>query len=159
MAVITLVTEIKAPIERVFDLSRSIDLHAASVSHTGERAVAGVTSGLISLGEEVTWRARHFGIWQNLTARITAFDRPIHFRDTLVRGAFRRFDHDHFFSQREGVTLMREVMDFESPLGIFGRMADWLLLGAYMRRLLTTRNSFIKAAAEADQWKLYLHRT
>ena len=159
MAEITLVTEIKAPIERVFDLSRSIDLHTASVSHTGERAVAGVTSGLISLGEEVTWRARHFGVWQNLTSRITAFDPPTHFRDTLVRGAFRRFDHDHFFSQREGVTLMRDVMDFESPLGIFGRMVDWLLLGSYMRRLLATRNSFIKGAAETDEWKRYVQQT
>jgi ligand-binding SRPBCC domain-containing protein len=158
VAVIILVTEIKAPIERVFDLSRSIDLHTTSVSHTGERAVAGVTSGLISLGEEVTWRARHFGVWQNLTSRITAFDPPTHFRDTLVRGAFRRFDHDHFFSQREGVTLMRDVMDFESPLGIFGRMADWLLLSAYLRRLLATRNSFIKVAAETDQWKRYVHQ-
>jgi ligand-binding SRPBCC domain-containing protein len=158
VAVITLVIEIKAPIERVFDLFRSIDLHTASVSHTGERAVGGVTSGLISLGEEVTWRARHFGIWQNLTARITAFDRPIHFHDTLVRGAFRRFDHDHFFSQRNGVTLMRDVMDFESPFGIFGRMADRLLLSAYMRQLLATRNSFIKVAAETDQWERYVHQ-
>ena len=159
MAVITLVTEIKAPIERVFDLSRSIDLHTSSVSHTGERAVAGVTSGLISLGEEVTWRARHFAVWQNLTSRITIFDRPLHFRDTLVRGAFRRFDHDHFFSQREGVTLMRDVMDFESPLGIFGRMADWLLLSSYLRRLLATRNSFIKATAETDEWRRYITQT
>lgn len=159
MAVIILVTEIKAPIERVFDLSRSIDLHTASVGHTGERAVAGVTSGLISLGEEVTWRARHFGVWQNLTSRITAFEPPIHFRDTLVRGAFRRFDHDHFFSQREGVTLMRDVMDFESPLGIFGRLADWLLLSSYMRRLLATRNTFIKATAETDEWRRYVRQT
>jgi ligand-binding SRPBCC domain-containing protein len=157
VAVIILVTEINAPIERVFYLSRSIDLHTASVSHTGERAVAGVTSGLISLGEEVTWRARHFGVWQNPTTRITAFGPPLHFRDTLVRGAFRRFDHDHFFSQREGVTQMRDVMDFDSPLGIFGRMANWFVLGAYMRRLLATRNSFIKAAAETDQWKRYVH--
>ena len=97
MPVLELTTLVAAPVERVFDLSRSIDLHTASTAATGERAVAGVTSGLIGPGEEVTWRARHFGVWQSLTSRIVIFDRPRHFRDSMVRGAFRRFDHDHRF--------------------------------------------------------------
>lgn len=118
MPVIELTIEVCAPIERAFDLSRSIELHMASTYHTGERAVAGVTSGLMALGQEVTWRARHFGLWQHLTSRITAFERPIHFRDSMVRGAFRRFDHDHFFTQRGDITIMRDLFDFQSPLGI-----------------------------------------
>ena len=32
--------------------------------------------------------ARHFGITQELTSRITAFDRPRHFRDEMEKGAF-----------------------------------------------------------------------
>lgn len=87
MPVIKLTTEIQAPLERAFDLARSVELHIASTAHTGERAVAGVTSGLMALGQEVTWRARHFGTWQHLTSRITAFVRPFHFRDSMVRGA------------------------------------------------------------------------
>src|SRR5262245_31855607 len=97
MPTIELITIIAAPVERTFDLSRSIDLHTESTSATGERAVGGATSGLTGPGQEVTWRARHFGVWQSLTSRIVAFDRPAHFRDSMVRGAFRRFDHDHFF--------------------------------------------------------------
>jgi ligand-binding SRPBCC domain-containing protein len=142
--------------QRVFDLSRSVDLHAASTAHTGERAVGGVTNGLMTLGEEVTWRARHFGIWQQLTSRITEFDPPGYFRDSLVRGAFRRFDHDHFFSQRGEVTLMRDVFDFQSPLGILGRIANYLFLTRYMKRLLISRNILIKTTAETDQWRRYL---
>jgi ligand-binding SRPBCC domain-containing protein len=154
--VIELTTEIIAPVRRVFDLSRSVDLHAASTAQTGERAIAGVTSGLISLEQEVTWRGRHFGIWQCLTSRITAFDPPTHFRDSLVRGAFRRLDHDHFFSQRGEVTIMRDVFDFESPLGILGGIADRLVLGRYLRHFLTIRNATIKEAAETDAWQRYL---
>jgi ligand-binding SRPBCC domain-containing protein len=157
--VIDITTQIRAPIQRVFDLSRSVDLHAASTAQTGERAVAGVTSGLISLGQEVTWRARHFGIWQCLTSRITAFDPPTHFRDSLVRGAFRRFDHDHFFSQQGEVTILRDVFDFQSPLGIFGRIADYLVLTRYLRYFLTTRNATIKEVAETDEWQRYLPKT
>ena len=159
MPVIDITTQINAPMQRVFDLSRSVDLHAASTTQTGERPVAGVTSGLMSLGQEVTWRARHFGIWQCLTSRITAFDPPTYFRDSLGRGAFRRFDHDHFFSQLGEITIMRDVFDFQSPLGIFGRIADYLVLTSYLRHFLITRNATIKQAAETDQWQRYLPKT
>jgi ligand-binding SRPBCC domain-containing protein len=155
---IVLSTHIHAPVERVFDLSRSVDLHMASTAHTGERAVAGVTSGLMALGEEVTWRARHFGLWQHLTSRITAFDRPAYFRDSLVRGIFRRFDHDHFFAVSHHGTVMRDVFDFQSPLGILGRLADRVFLVRYMTHLLATRNALIKTVAESDRWQRYVQK-
>jgi ligand-binding SRPBCC domain-containing protein len=156
MPIITITTEIAAPIERVFDLSRSIDLHAASTAHTGERAVAGVTTGLIGLGEEVTWRAKHFGVWLRLTSRITQFDRPQRFRDSMVRGAFRRFDHDHIFSEQGGITTMNDVFDYDAPLGPLGRIADYVFLERYMRELLVTRNRYIKQAAETEAWRTLL---
>ena len=159
MPVIELTTAIVAPVERVFDLSRSIDLHVASTAHTGESAVAGVTSGLIGMGEQVTWRARHFGLWQQLTSRITAFDRPRHFRDSLVRGAFARFDHDHLFEPAGPAgahTLMRDRFDFNSPLGPLGAVADRLVLTRYLRALLVERNRVIKEAAEGTRWSDYL---
>jgi len=95
MAIIELTTQIDAPIDRVFDLARSIDLHTTSTSKTGEHAVAGVTSGLIGAGEEVTWRAKHFGVWQSLTVRIETYDRPTHFSDRMLRGAFKSMEHHH----------------------------------------------------------------
>ena len=95
-------TLIRAPIERCFDLERSIDLHTKTTQRTGERAIAGVTSGLIGLNEEVTWSARHLGLTQTMTVRITAVDRPRYFQDRMVRGAFRFFEHDHFFADRGG---------------------------------------------------------
>ncbi|WP_040546936.1 SRPBCC family protein [Pedosphaera parvula] len=156
MPVIQTSLQIHAPIERIFDLSRSIDLHIASTAHTGERAVAGVTSGLISLGEEVTWRARHFGIWQELTSRISQYNRPHHFRDSLVRGAFRHFDHDHYFETDGAITTMKDVFDFESPFGILGLVVNHLVLERYMRRLLEKRNEVIKEVAESEKWRTYL---
>lgn len=156
MPVIELTTEIHAPIARIFDLARSVELHMDSTAETNERAVAGVLSGLMALGDEVTWRARHFGIWQHLTSRITMFERPFHFRDSMVRGAFRRFDHDHFFAQQGENTVMRDVFDFQSPFGILGRTADRLFLTDYMRRFLLTRCTWIKTVAETEQWRRYL---
>jgi len=148
MSRIELTTLIQAPNDTVFDLSRSIDLHVRSTAHTGEAAIAGVTSGLIGLGEEVTWRAKHFGVWQYLTSRITAYDRPNHFRDSMIRGAFKRIDHDHFFTATANGTMMRDVFDYEAPLGPLGGIAEALVLDRYLRRLLLVRNRAIKDSAE-----------
>lgn len=157
MAVIRLQFSVQAPIERCFDLARSIDLHTVSMAVHREEAIAGRTQGLIELGEEVTWRARHFGIMQRLTSKITAFDRPHHFRDTMIKGAFRRFDHDHFFETQGHATLMTDVFDYEAPLGVFGRMAERLFLTRYMAALLDARNQVIKEVAEGDKWSVLLH--
>ena len=156
MPVLHLVTEIRAPIERVFNLSRSIDLHRVSMAGRHEEAIAGVTTGLIGLGESVTWRARHFGVVQRLTTRITAFDRPRHFRDEMVSGAFARFHHDHRFEPIPGGTRMTDVFDYASPLGALGRIADALFLASYMRSLLAERNRVIKEVAESERWRALL---
>lgn len=148
MAVITLITQINAPVEVCFDLARSIDLHTVSMQPTGESAIAGKTVGLIEPGETVTWRARHFGIWQNLTSRITEFERPNYFVDELVKGAFKRFRHEHCFKVEDCTTTMTDVFDFEAPLGVLGKIATMLFLRRYMIKLLRQRNLVIKLAAE-----------
>jgi ligand-binding SRPBCC domain-containing protein len=150
-------TAIRAPAERCFDLSLSVDLHLASASSTGERAVAGVTSGLIGLGEEVTWRARHFGIVFHMTSRITAADRPRFFRDRMVRGPFASFEHDHRFDEEGDVTWMRDELRFEAPLGWLGKPAGLWVVRPHLRRFLAERNEAIKAVAEsADGWRAYV---
>ena len=153
---IELSTRISAPIERVFDLSRSIDAHITSASQSKERAVAGVTSGLIGANDEVTWQAKHFGMNHTLTVRITAFHRPTHFQDVMVRGTFKRMSHDHFFEISGEGTVMKDVFDFESPLGPFGRLIDTVFLERYMRNFLTERNSVLKRIAESDEWVRFL---
>lgn len=148
METIRIETWIAAPAERCFDAARDLDLHVKSVAHTNERAVAGRTSGLIELGEEVTWRARHFGITQHFTSRITAFDRPRYFQDAMQRGAFRSFVHDHYFEYDGARTKMIDALAFSAPLGILGRIAETLVLRRYLTRLLTMRAEVIREAAE-----------
>lgn len=148
MTVITIVTQIRAAPERCFDASRDLDLHLQSMEDTGERAVAGRMSGLIEMGEQVTWEARHFGIRQRFTSAITAYDRPRHFQDSMLRGAFRSFVHDHYFESCDGGTRMTDVLAFRSPFGVIGAIVDRLLMTNYLTRLLTKRNEVVKASLE-----------
>jgi ligand-binding SRPBCC domain-containing protein len=149
MPVIHLQTLIKADIETCFDLARSIDLHVESTKQTGETAIAGRTGGLIEMWETVTWRAKHFGIWQTLTSKITQMQRPFLFVDEMQSGAFKSFRHEHYFAEINDGTLITDIFTFQSPLGLPGAVANKLFLTRYMTNLLLRRNEVIKAHAEA----------
>jgi ligand-binding SRPBCC domain-containing protein len=153
---IELTTAIFAPIERCFDLSRSIDLHVASTHGTGEIAIAGVTTGLIGLEETVTWKGRHFGLMLTHKSLITAFDRPRHFQDSMLQGAFHRYTHDHYFETRTSGTVMTDVMEFTAPFGLLGKLAEALVVERHLRAFLEQRNDSVKKVAESAQWKSYL---
>ena len=132
MPEITIVNIIAAPIELCFDCARDIDLHIETFAHTGERAVAGRTSGLIELGETVTWEGRHLGVKQRLTSKITAFEAPTYFQDCMVQGAFKSFCHDHYFKEENGKTQMTDRVIYSAPLGLLGKLADFLFLKRYI---------------------------
>ena len=150
MPTIRLETLIGAAPERCFDLSLSVDLHRQSVAHTHERPIAGVTTGIMRLGDTVTWEAVHFGIKQHLTTKITAYERPHFFVDEMLRGIFQQLTHHHAFVPQASGTLMMDTFTFRAPLGILGRMMEVLFLTRYMRGLLLTRNRYMKHVAEAD---------
>jgi hypothetical protein len=152
-------TVIDAPIERCFDLSRSVEVHLVANIHSGEQALAigGITSGLPELSQQVTWRAKHFGIWHNLTSKYTAMQRPTYFQATMVNGIFRSMQADHYFrTLPSGATEMKDLFRVAAPLPILGPIAETLFLRRYMLALLRERNAVIKQIAESDDWQRYL---
>jgi len=151
MPVICLETRMSAPIDLCFDLARGIAIHLRSTDKTHERVIGRAATGLLGPNDEVTWEATHFGVRQRLTSRITTWNPPYHFRDSMVRGAFHSFDHDHFFEHERGITLMKDRFEYTSPLGSVGSLVDALFLKRYMERLLRTRADVIRAAAEAGE--------
>lgn len=159
MTVIQETTSIEAPIERCFDLARSVEVHLLGNTHFGETAVAtgGRLAGLIEEGERVTWRAKHFWFWHELTSQVISLERPAYFRDVMVCGIFRSMSHDHYFRLlSNGQTEMRDVFAFAAPLPVLGRFAELTFLGSYMRRLLRERNEVIRRVAESEDWREYL---
>jgi ligand-binding SRPBCC domain-containing protein len=156
MIEINLETRIAAPAMRVFLLSLSIDLHMESTAATRERAVAGVTHGLIGPGQSVTWRGRHFGLMLSHTSLITRYEPPHLFEDVMTTGVFRSFEHQHRFEQLDGGTLMHDRLRFTAPLGPLGLVAERLILRRYFVRFLTERDHHIRTVAEGDRWRHFL---
>lgn len=140
----TLVTESRFSVQALFDVSLDIDAHVASMSDSEERAIAGVTTGRIGLGETVTWRARHFGVWFTLTTEISEMERPTRFVDRQVRGPFKTLVHEHRFEPLPGGSRMTDHITVGSP--VLGRVAERLILVPYLRRLIAKRNAHLLAA-------------
>ncbi len=136
-------TRTSMPREKLFDLARSIDAHKTSMAHSREEAVAGVTSGLIDVGQSVTWRAWHFGFPIRMTSRITELQEPDCFVDQQVKGPFRSFRHVHEFTDDDGGTVMIDRIEFTAPFGVIGLLVEKVFLGRYMRKLIERRNAFL----------------
>ncbi len=156
MSKIHLTTFIAAPIERVFNLSRSITLHKISTAHTNEKAIAGVTSGLINKDETVTWKAKHLFKTRQHTSKITDMQSPDSFTDEMINGDFKNFKHQHHFKQIDNGTIMIDIVDFESPYGSLGKFFNAVYLKKYIEKFLIKRNDIIKHYAETEKWKVIL---
>ncbi len=142
------VIRIAAPIEKVFDLSLSVDFHLDSFSDTGEQIVGGVNEGAMALGDVVTWRAKHFGIWWELTSIITTYDPPNFFIDEQQSGPFASYRHEHHFTAVGDETEMRDIVEFTAPLGPLGSIAERLVLRRHLEALIDLRNEELRVAAE-----------
>ncbi|WP_306770305.1 SRPBCC family protein [Microbacterium sp. 18062] len=143
----TVVTRTRHPAARLFDVSLSIDAHIGSMARSGEWAVAGVTSGRIGLGQTVTWRARHFGVWFTMTSRIVELEQSRRFVDEQVSGPFRSFHHEHVFDEGDEGTVMTDRITLASP--ILGRLVERTILVPYLRRLIEQRNRHLVDSLDA----------
>jgi len=149
MGAITIETRIRAPIEVCFDLARDVTAHAESAAFSSERVVApGRTQGMLELGDTVAFEGRHFGITRRFVARITALDRPNSFVDEMIEGAFKWLRHVHEFKSNDGLTLMRDSLEWEAPFGPIGDLADLLFLSRHMRWFVATKQNALKQIAE-----------
>jgi len=156
---INLRTEITvfAPVERCFDLARSVEMHISGAAPIYGKAIAGRTAGLSEQYDRTTWSARFFGMRFTLTTEITEFDYPRSFSDVMCRGMFAHFGHRYSFQPlSEAQTLMTDKFSFESPLGILGRLFDRIILRPRMQAAADFRALTLKRVAESEQWRRYL---
>lgn len=149
MTTFALETTIAASPARVYDLSRDIDAHEASMADSGEKAVGGTTEGLLELGQTVTWRARHFGFTFHMTSQLTEAIPPDRFIDEQLEGPFGSWWHLHVFEANDDGTLMTDTVRYEAPFGWVGLALDRVFLRRYLIKLISQRNEFIKERAES----------
>ena len=136
--------------QHCFDLARDVDVHCRTAAFTDERALPpGVTSGKLELGDTVIFEAKHLGFRQRLGARIVSMTPPERFSDEMTFGIFKSFSHVHEFIPTDRGTLIRDTLEWTSPLGVLGVIADHVVK-RHLRQFLERRNLAFKALAEAE---------
>lgn len=151
MTTIKITTHYFAPIETVFDTNRNIDIHQQSASKTKEVAIAGITSGLINKNETVTWKGKHFGVFLTHQSLISEMIFPTYFIDEQLKGQFKSFKHQHFFEQKENYVEVTDILEYETPFGIFGKLFDKLLLKNHLTNFIIHRNTVLRNLAEQNR--------
>jgi ligand-binding SRPBCC domain-containing protein len=153
---VKLTTRVNAPVERCFDLYRSVSLHVDSYQHAHEQAVGTITAGLVGPGDVAAFRMRAFGFPYRMSVKVVAYDRPRHFRDSQTEGFFLRADHDHHFAVEDGTTVVTDVFDYTPRFSWLGTLLDRLILARYVRWTIGQKNANVKRVAEGGEWKRYL---
>ncbi len=144
---------VNAPRDRVFLLSTSIALVQQILSM---KPVSGKTSGLVVDGDQLLWRGWKFGLPALHETLITGYERPRFFQDTMGRGYFKHFQHDHTFEEVDGHTLLVDTVRFSMPFGPAGRLVGKLLVGPYVAGLMKRRFELLKRIAEGSGWERYV---
>lgn len=143
-----LTSRIRTTPERLFDLSLDMGDHALSLVHTGETAVTSTGGPVLGLGDEVTFRARHFGVPFRMTARVVALERPGRIVDEQVRGPFCSLRHEHMFVAEGEETVLTDRLTIRAPLGSLGSVVARYVLVPHLRRVLEVRAAHLRAVLE-----------
>jgi|TARA_B110000116_G_scaffold226769_1_gene207352 uncharacterized protein (TIGR01777 family) len=75
---------------------------------------------------KMTWVAEH-----------TAYNPPHHFADTMVKGPFWSWNHNHDLKQINGTTTVEDEVTYQVPFGPLGNLADRFLGGMLVKSRLT----------------------
>ena len=145
---------VNAPLERCFLLSTSIKIVEREL---GMHPVRGKTAGLIGEGETVRWEGWQLGFPNFHESIIERFEPNVFFRDRMINGRFRSFEHDHNFAEEtSGSVRMFDELRFSMPLGWPGQVVGRLVLEPHIRKLMRRRFRLLTQIAESDEWREYL---
>ena len=72
-----------------------------------------------------------------------------YFVDEMEEGKFKSFKHEHFFEEKNGVTIMKDKLQYEIPFGFTGRLFDFMFLKRHLKNFLLERNKVLKELAES----------
>ena len=157
--------EIAAPIERCFLLStslaiveRELHMHPVPAEYMDEHGnrQATRTTGLVTGNDRVRWEGWQLGLPQYHVSLIAPFEPYRFFRDRMVAGRFRSFEHGHAFTPTQNGTRLNDEVRFTLPFGPFGWLAARFILVPHIRGLMRRRFRLLKQIAESNEWRRYL---
>jgi ligand-binding SRPBCC domain-containing protein len=157
MSKIHLTTFIKAPADRVFDLSRNITIFRKALQSRKEKISSGAAGNLVSSGETITLHARHLGKTRMMTARVMEIKKPLTFIEEQVKGDLKSYRHERHFKEIDNGTIMIDLLEFEGPRDMLGNFFSQFYLKKYLQKIILERNELIRQFAETEKWRAVMN--
>ena len=94
-------------------------------------------------GDRIRYRIRIFGISLGWTTLITRWEENVAFADLQERGPYRRWLHTHTFRAVKDGVEMQDVVDYQLPLGLLGRIVAGKMVRHQLRTIFDYRETAI----------------
>ena len=127
-----------APPERAFDLFRKPaervrlappELHFQLIEGPAE----------LQMGSRLTLRGRRWGVTQRMVSEITAFEDGVLIVEEQRQGPFRSWKHTQRFTSAGNGVQIADVIEYEPPGGVLGRLATAEVIGRELVRIFSYR--------------------
>jgi ligand-binding SRPBCC domain-containing protein len=121
------------------------------------KPIEGKLTGLFVAEDRLVWAGWKFGFPQMHESYVTQYEPPAFFQDTMGRGRFKRYQHDHYFYEMNDRTVLNDKIRFTLPLGFVGHLVGKFVLVPYLSKRLRRRLALLKRVAEnRKEWQKYL---
>jgi ligand-binding SRPBCC domain-containing protein len=97
----------------------------------------------IAEGTLIDYRIRLYGVPVRWRTRIERFEPGVAFSDIQLKGPYRSWHHRHTFTDVPGGTRMDDVVDYEIPFGVLGRVARAIFVARSLERIFDYREKII----------------
>jgi ligand-binding SRPBCC domain-containing protein len=130
---------VAAPLETIFAFfSDPANLEALTPPWLGFR-ILHATDSPVRLGTRISYRLRLNGVplrWESVIAEHVP---GVSFADEQARGPYRHWYHRHGFRAVPGGVEIEDVVEYELPFGLLGRLAHVLLVRRQLRQIFDYR--------------------
>ena len=141
---------IKASPERVFSFHELPDAIERLIP-PWENAVIIQKADVSKVGSQAIIEQKIFGIVPSRwVAEHTAYDPPRMFEDIQVSGPFKSWRHRHIVEPHPDGALLRDEIDLEPPLSVFGKLAAPLIIIPRIEKMFEYRHQVTREWCEDD---------
>ena len=148
---------VRAPLERCFLLSTSVELTERALGLRAARRESSRSEGLAVAGDRIMWRGWRFGLPQMHESVVSRYERPSVVQSTMGRGRFKRLEYEMRFQEIDGQVLVTGSVRFSLGAGRLGRWVGRRAVVPQMTQLLRRRLELLRLVAEGEEWRRYLH--
>lgn len=136
--------QIAAPLEKVFEFFNNPEnLSRITPSSLGFRIITPQPLKMRACAL-IDYTVRISGIKVHWRTLISDYEPPYRFVDVQLKGPYSYWYHEHRFEEKNGGTMMHDMVHYAMPFGWAGRIVHYLFVKRQLKKIFDHRSSVIE---------------